>query len=304
MVDVEVVVIGAGPAGLAVALNLARANRGVVVVDSNRPRHAVSLTSHGFITRDGVSPLELRRLGREEVEGYDNVTVISANVTSVVSDETGVFVVSESRSGEKFEHRAAQVVIASGLTEKFPAIPSLRQYYGTSIHSCMECDAYEYRGAAIGLIGETPDVAERALLLSQWSHDVILFTNGSEWVSDWWVDRLAESNVTVDRRPISDIEGGQGGFITGVRFVDGSFVERRALFVRPLWSASLGFAAPLELATDADGFIAVDHEGRTSAHGVWAVGDITPPGPQQLMIAAGAGQRVASTINRTMVGLA
>ncbi len=304
MSDVEVVVIGAGPAGLAAALNLARANRQVVVVDSNRPRHAVSLKSHGFITRDGISPLEFRRLGREEIEGYENVTVISANVTSVVSDETGVFVSAASRSGEKFDYRAAHLVIASGLTESFPAIPSLRQYYGTSIHSCMECDGYEYRGAAIGLIGETPDVAERALLLSQWSDDVILFTNGVECVSDWWVDRLAESHVVVDRRPISDVEGGQGGFISGVRFEDGTVTERRALFVRPLWTASLGFGEPLQLVTDPDGLIAVDHEGRTSAHGVWAVGDITPPGPQQLMIAAGAGQRVASAINRTMLGLA
>ncbi len=304
MVDVEVVVIGAGPAGLAAALNLARAARSIVVIDSNRPRHAVSLKSHGFITRDGVPPLELRRLGREEIEAYDEVSVVTANVTEVVTDETGVFVTASSRSGERFQYRAAHVVIASGLTESFPAIPSLRQFYGTSIHSCMECDGYEYKGAAIGLIGETDDIAERALLLSQWSSDVVVFTNGVECVSDWWAERLGEAGITVDRRPIQDVEGGQGGFISGVRFADGELIERRALFVRPQWSANLQFAAPLQLVTDSDGLITVDHLGRTSAHGVWAVGDITPPGPQQLMIAAGAGQRVATAINRALVGLA
>ncbi|MEY5017122.1 MAG: hypothetical protein RL431_171 [Actinomycetota bacterium] len=303
MIDVEVVVIGAGPAGLAAALNLARAARSVVVVDSNRPRHAVSLKSHGFITRDGVPPLELRRLGREEIEAYDEVTVVTANVTQVVSDETGVFVTAASRSGEQYQYRAAHVVVASGLTESFPQIPSLRQFYGTSIHSCMECDAYEYKGAAIGLIGETEDVAERALLLSQWSSDVVVFTNGVDCVSEWWAGRLGEAGIAVDRRPIQDIEGGQGGFITGVRFTDQDFLERRALFVRPQWTANLQFAAPLQLVTDADGLVTVDHLGRTSAHGVWAVGDITPPGPQQLMIAAGAGQRVAAAINRSLVGL-
>lgn len=303
MTNVDVVVIGAGPAGLAVALNLVRARRTVVLLDSNRPRHLVAQSSHGFITRDGTTPLEFRRLGREEVEGYDESTVLSATVTSLTREGESLLVAASERSGQSHEFRATHVVLATGLAEAFPSIPSLRQYYGTTVHSCIECDGYDHIDAPIALIGETEDIAERAVLLSQWSNDVVLLTNGSHRVSDWWADKLAERNVRVDNRVIEDIEGGAGGVLTGVRFTDGEVLPRTAVFVRPKWTPNVEFADALDLVKTNDGLIDVDDDGLTSESGVWAVGEITPPGSEQLLIAAGAGQKLASVINRTMLGL-
>lgn len=303
MTNVDVVVIGAGPAGLAVALNLVRARRTVALLDSNRPRHLVAQSSHGFITRDGTTPLEFRRLGREEVEGYDEATVLSATVTSLTREGESLLVAAFDRSGQSHEFWATHVVLATGLAETFPSIPSLRQYYGTTVHSCIECDGYDYIDAPIALIGETEDIAERAVLLSQWSNDVVLLTNGSHRVSDWWADKLAERNVRVDDRVIEDIEGGAGGVLTGIRFTDGDVLSRTAVFVRPKWTPNVEFAGVLDLVKTDDGLIAVDDDGLTSERGVWAVGEITPPGSEQLLIAAGAGQKLASVINRTMLGL-
>lgn len=303
MNDFEVVVIGAGPAGLAVGLNLVRARRRVLLIDSNRPRHAVSLKSHGFVTRDGISPLEFRQLGREELEAYDEATVLQANVTDISRKGDNLVVTAVERGGDEHVVEVPNVVLATGLTESFPEIPSLRQFYGTSAHSCMECDGYGYKDKRLALIGETEDVAERAILLSQWSRDVVLMTNGHDVVSDWWKDKLAEREIVVDARVIADIEGQAGGVLTGVRFADGDLLERDGIFVRPHWTPSVNFIDSLHVVRAVDGLLAVDNEGRTSEHGLWAIGDITPPGPEQLMIAAGAGQRLASVINRTLLGL-
>src|SRR6478752_6431039 len=81
-VEVDVVIIGGGPAGLSAALNLGRARASVVVVDAGRPRNAATLRSHGFLTRDGVSPLELRKLARAELAAYPNVRVLDRTVVS------------------------------------------------------------------------------------------------------------------------------------------------------------------------------------------------------------------------------
>lgn len=299
----EVVVIGGGPAGLSAALNLARARRRVLVVDGNRPRHAATLLAHGFLTRDGVSPLELRRMGREEVDAYDNATVVFAQVGAVSVEGDGFRVTARGvRGGSDVDVRADTVLIATGVTETMPAIPSIRAFYGTQLHSCIECDGFESAGQPLALIGETDDLAERALLLTQWTDDLIVFTNGVAPVGDDEERTLARLGVRVERRPIDDVVG-ERGVMTGVRLADGTLVERAGGFLRPVWSPSLSFVDALDLDRDADGYLLTDADGRTSLPGVYAAGETSAPGPQQLIVAAGSGAVVAAAVNRDLIGL-
>jgi thioredoxin reductase len=300
--DVDVAVLGAGPAGLSAALVLARARRSVLVVDSNRPRNAATLASHGFLTRDGISPLELRKLGREELAAYPHVTFTQAVVESVRRSRDRFTIAAKSRTAG-VQATARVVIIATGLTEVLPELPTLRAFYGTSVHSCIECDAYEKRDQPLALIGESDDLADRATMLTQWTKDLIVFTNGSDAISAVEESLLAELGITVDRRALADVEGDRSG-LTGIRLVDGDVVPRTGAFVRPVWVPAIDFAHPLRLRRDDAGLIVVDADGRTSVPGVFAVGDSTPPGPQQLIVAAGAGAKAASAINRQLIGLA
>lgn len=299
----EVVVVGGGPAGLSAALNLARARRRVLVVDGNRPRHAATLLAHGFLTRDGVSPLELRRMGREEVDAYDNATVVFAQVSAVSVEGDGFRVAARGvRGGADVDVSADTVLIATGVTETMPAIPSIRAFYGTQLHSCIECDGFESAGQPLALIGETADLAERALLLTQWTDDLIVFTNGVAPIGEDEERTLARLGVRVERRPIDDVVG-EKGVMTGVRLADGTVVERAGGFLRPVWSPSLSFVDALDLDRDADGYLLTDADGRTSLPGVYAAGETTAPGPQQLIVAAGSGAVVAAAVNRDLIGL-
>ncbi|WIE63744.1 NAD(P)/FAD-dependent oxidoreductase [Curtobacterium sp. MCLR17_036] len=310
----DVAVIGAGPAGLSAALNLVRAKRTVLLVDANRPRNAATLRSHGFLTRDGISPLELRKLGRTEVEGYPEATVVQSVVDLVTPDAAGWRLHGAWR-GTELDARARAVVVATGLREEFPALPTLRAFYGTSVHSCVECDAYDKAGEPLAFICETDDVVDRALLVAAWTDDLVVYTNGVARVDDAGRARLAAAGVVVDERRVEDLEGDRTG-MTGVRLADGHVEPRSGGFVRPTWHADLDWLqvgdGPDErddtpgafppLRRDADGLLVVDRVGRTSVPGLYAVGDVTPPGPEQLIVAAGHGAATAAAVHRDLVG--
>lgn len=297
----DAVVIGAGPGGLAATLGLARMRRTVMLLDSNRPRHAATLVSHGYLTRDGISPLELRTLGREEVLTYPHVQYERTIVTSVSPLPGGNFVVVARKQGsqEQSEWHARTVLIATGQTETLPVQEHVRPWYGTSLHSCMDCDGYDKRGQALALIGETPDMADRAMIVRQFSRDLKVFTNGSGAVSAGDNDQLARLGIEVFDSPITAIEGGREG-MQAVLLEDGSRHERTAGFVRPQWHSTLGFAEPLGIETDEHGLVVVDRKQRSSVLGVYAAGDITP-GFRQLQVAAGEGTVAASVINRDLI---
>ncbi len=297
--DVDVVIIGAGPAGLSAALNLARSKHRVLVFDSNSPRIAATLASNGFLTRDGISPLELRKIGLAEVNEYPDTAFQRARVDSVQRRGDSFEVVASGLRGSPLSTMVTTrvVVLASGLTEILPALPSIYHYYGTSLHSCLVCDGHEKRDQALALIGETNDLAERAVLASRWSDDLILYTNGVGEISEVDEMRLSERGIRVDRRVIVDVVGDRVG-LTGLQLADGEVVPRSAGFIRPRYETMLDYLSGLDVAQDAEGYVTVDAHGRTSVPWLYAAGDVTPPGPKQLIVAAGAGAMVAGGINR------
>jgi thioredoxin reductase len=306
--EVDVLIVGGGPAGLSAALNLARARASVLVVDTGRPRNAATLKSHGFLTRDGISPLELRKLARAEIAGYPSVRVLDrTNVSTLTTVDAAngmrfEAVLQSHRSGDPIVVSARSAVIATGLRETLPEIPSLRAFYGMSLFSCAACDAWELQDRRLALIGETPDLAARARLIARWTEHLTVFTNGADTVDTVEEAELAASGIVVERRRIDDLEGDRG-IVSAVRLQDGTRVAIDGGFVRPHWDPALEFIAQLDVDRDRDGHLLVDRSGRTSIPGLYGAGDAAAPGPQQLIVAAGQGARAAAVLIHDLVGV-
>lgn len=306
--EFDCVIIGGGPAGLSAALNLARSRSTVLVIDSNRPRNAPTLFSHGFITRDGIPPNELRKLARAELDGYPEAEFAQRSTVTLVErdrEDGHPFSVQFSAGARSRSVVGRTVLLASGLRETLPDIPSVRGYYGMSLFSCVACDGYERTDQPLALIGETDDLYDRALLIARWSKNLTVFTNGVAHLSDRHASTLSDIGIRIDRRAIRDVEGLRGS-LTAVRLADGDRVKVTGGFIRPLWHPALEFIRPLDresLGFDADGHLVTDRDGRTSVDGLYACGDIAAPGPQQLIVAAGAGARTAAIITHDLLGI-
>lgn len=299
----DALVIGGGPAGLSAALNLGRSLMRVLLVDADRPRNAATLNSHGFLTRDGVPPHELRRLAREELAAYPNVEVRTrVRVASLTKTDAG-FAAAIGRREPTEVVSTRSVLLATGLRETLPDVPNLRGFYGMSLFSCAACDAWELRGRRLALIGESADLADRARLIGRWTESLTVFTNGADTVTTTEEAELAAAGVAVQRHPIVELVGDRGR-LEAVRLADGGEVVLDGGFVRPLWEADLSFLDGIAPPLDGAGHLLTDRSGRTGVTGLYAAGDVAAPGPQQLIVAAGAGARVAAVIVHDTIGVA
>ena len=299
----DVLIIGGGPAALSAALNLGRSLVRVLVVDADRPRNAATLNSHGFLTRDGVPPHELRKIAREELGAYPNVEIRSrVKVLSLARTGDG-YTAGIGRTAVTETVEASSVLLATGLRETLPEVPNLRGFYGMSLFSCAACDAWELRGRRMALIGESADLADRARLISRWTESLTVLTNGSEVVTTAEEAELAAAGVNVLRHPIEELVG-ERGRLEAIRLSDGSRIEVEGGFVRPEWETDLSFLDGFTASVDHHGHLVTDRSGRTDVPGLYAAGDAAAPGPQQLIVAAGAGARVAAVIVHDTIGVA
>ena len=290
MNEYDVVVVGGGAAGLSAALVLLRARRTVVLVDSGAPRNAPAAHMHGFLSRDGMPPRELLASGRSEVAGYGGILLDG----TVVGVEPGFQV----RLADASRLRARRVLVATGLRDELPDVPGVGERWGRDLLHCPYCHGYEVRDQPLGVLGGAPEAVQHALLVRQWSPDVILFPH---------TDTLApEQHEQLQARGIQIADGTVARLVVGndqlqgVELRDGAVVARTAVFVRPRFVPNADLLTGLGCELDELGWVVHDPVGRTSVAGVWVAGNAADP-RAQVISAAGQGSAAAIDLNADLV---
>ena len=297
--DYDVLIIGAGSAGLSAALTLGRCRRRVLLADGGAPRNAPSGAVHSFFTRDGIRPAALLHLGHEQLTPYPSVEAKELKIKSLTKQPGGFQATGENGQGKPVQLTARRVLLATGVEDILPPLPGFRELWGSSVLHCPYCHGYEVRDQPLAVYGRGKAVVGLALLISRWSPDVVVVTDGPGHLTDYARQRLRRQRILVREEPIARLVGTAQGGMRCVEFTDGTFLERIALFLHPPQEQRSPLAAELGARITSKGAVWVDKTAQTTVPGLYAAGDMVP-GQQQALLAAASGSKAAICLNEAL----
>jgi len=266
----DVIVVGGSYAGMAAALQLARARRKVMVIDAGIRRNRFASHSYGFLGQDGVDPAELASGARRQLIAYPNLTWLEGLAAHAAKDGDDFTVTME--DGRDF--RARRLVLALGVTDILPDVPGLQERWGRSVFHCPYCHGYELEGGPIAVLAVGPVSMHQAILVPDWGPTTLLLNSTFEPDKEQQ-GQLEARGVAVEPMPVACVSGEADAELT-----DGRVLHFAGIFTAPGMRPSSDLAAVLGCAFDNGPIGPFLHTGpmkETSVPGVFACGDVARP---------------------------
>ena len=294
----DVIIVGGSFAGLAAALQLGRARRKVIVLDTGRPRNRFAGYSHGLLGHDHKPPLDILAEARQQLARYPAIRMVSARAESVSGTIDDFCVVTD----ENESLRARRLILSYGVVDQMPDIPGFDEGWGTSIVPCPYCDGFDVADRHWGLVWFGPQSHNQARLFLDWTDRLTLFTDGHDIPAAILAD-LEGRNIAVVEGRIVKIAN-DGGHSATVDLDTGAHVAVDILFAHPRNRPSASLHVSLGLATvDTPLGIAlkVDERRETSMPGIYAAGDLANPGMPSVTVASSQGALAGISAQQSML---
>lgn len=298
--EFDVVVVGAGMAGLSAALTAGRLGRSVALLSSGVPGGQLLSIEHidgvpGYA--EGVAGYDLCPITQEQCDGV-GVTLLTDPCESIAASDGGWTV-----SGPGGDLTARALIIASGTALAKLGVPGEEDYEGRGVSDCASCDAPLLRNKMAVVAGGGDSAMQEALVVAEHAAKVILVTDADALHGQAVYRERVESEGRIElrvRSTVTEVLGDDSG-LTAVRIKDlASGAEEEvaadALFVFVGLvpnSAFLGDVVPL----DGKGYVMVDSALRTSAPGICAAGNVRAAGAFRAAGVMGDGALAAKTID-------
>ncbi len=264
----DVLVVGGSYAGLAAAMALGRALRSVLVIDSGLPCNRQTPYSHNFLTQDGKTPHEIHTLAMQQVSVYVTVDFLNESAIRAAKNEDGFEV--HTASGNVL--RAIKLIFATGIKDIVPGIDGFEECWGRSVLHCPYCHGYERKGETTGILGNGEIGFEMARLISNWTDELSLFTDGIATFSDAQRALLDKHHIQIVEKKIERLEH-QAGYIEKLVFQDGSTTAIQVLYARLPFIQHCPLPVQLGCELQDDGYLHVNAQQQTTVHGIFACGD-------------------------------
>lgn len=266
----NVIIIGAGPAGISAALYLARGNMNpLLIYDGTGALEKAEKIENYYGLSTPISGSELFETGLSQAKAL-GVRTVEAQVLGLGGFDTFEIKTTEGT----FESRS--VILATGGKRKAPQIPGLKEFEGRGVSYCAVCDAFFYRGKDVAVLGNSDFALHEAEELSNTAGSVTIYTDGQE------PNFSREPSMEVNTMKIQAIEG--DGKVSGLRLGEelkatdiesGAFKGAEGVFVALGTAGSGELARQIGAELTEKGNIQVNSSMETTVPGLFAAGDCT-----------------------------
>lgn len=266
----DAIIVGGSYSGLAATMAMGRALMQVLVIDSEKPCNAQTPHSHNFLTQDGNTPAGIASLAKEQLRQYPNVKFIKGLATNGRKTEDGFEIRLE--TGEIVKGKI--IIFATGIRDIMPNIDGFSECWGISAIHCPYCHGYEVRNTTTGILANGEQGYEFAKLISNWTKDLTLFTNGIASLTHDQLVLLEKNKISIVEKEIKALEH-TNGQISEVIFTDGTHRNLNALYAPRPFEQHCTIPESLGCEITSEGYIKTDEFQQTSVPGIYACGDNT-----------------------------
>jgi thioredoxin reductase (NADPH) len=299
----DAIVVGAGPAGLAASIYLARANLKSLILEAEKPGEKLSVIRlienyPGFPSTSGME-LAQRMVKHAESVGV-KILYPARAIGFELQGEPKIL-----RTRER-EYHGKNVLLAMGVQQKKLQIPGAADLMGKGVAYCAICDGSFFKGKDVALIGNDEETLAEGLYLSGLVNKIYLISGieTPKFQQQSLEKLLTKGNVEhLTKHKVTEIVGESVVEKIKIRDADGKKEELdvQGVFVAGEKALVGAILANTGLKTDSSGCIEVDSQMRTSLPGVYAAGDITCGRKYQIAVSVGQGVTAALNIIRSHI---
>lgn len=257
----DVIIIGAGPAGVSASIYTKRANlKTMIIYQNNSNLEKAELIENYYGFAKGITGIDLYNEGIKQAENL-GVELKEEEVINIKMNENGFEVITD-----KNEYKTKNIVLATGNKKNIPKIKGIQEFEGRGISYCAVCDGFFYRNKDIVVIGNGKYAIAETNELINLANQIIILTDGEK------APEFRADNVKIDTRKIEEIQGEKK--VEQIKLEDNTIIKTDGIFVAKGVAGSNEFAKKLGIITNKDKIV-VNEKMETNIPGIYACGDCT-----------------------------
>lgn len=293
--DFEIIIVGGSYSGLSAAMSLGRSLRQVLVIDSGLPCNRQTPHSHNFITHDGEKPAVISAKAKIQVDFYDTVQFYNGVAVDAIKTEKGFEIKTE--DGKTFTSK--KILFATGVKDLLPEIKGFADCWGISVLHCPYCHGYEVKKEKTAIIANGEMGFEYAKLISNWTKELRLLTNGKSILTSEQTKILKKHQIEIIEDEVDSLEH-ENGNIEYVVFKNQTKIEVKAIYHRPPFKQHCSLPETLGCELTEQGLIKVDIMQKTNIPGIYASGDSVIQA-RSVAMAVSSGSFAGASINKELI---